>query len=66
MQEDWLKLKSCFLVLSSMDDNIEVYGKPKNRLELCNLAATLAKGARASAGQKRKLAERMRYIAFGE
>ncbi len=66
MKEDWIKLKSCFLVLSSMDDNYEVYGSPKNRKELCQLAAKLAKGARATAFQKQKLAERMRYVAFGE
>lgn len=65
MKEDWLRLKSLFTVLSAMDDNIEVYGKPSTRKELCALAANLAKGVRASALQKRRLAERMMFIAFG-
>lgn len=64
MNEKWLKLKSLFTVLSKLEDNIAVYGNPKTEQELCKLAATLAKGARANEMQKRKLAARMMYIAF--
>ena len=64
MKEDWLKLKSMFTVLSSLDNDITKYGKPQTRRELCTLAATLAKGARANTMQKRRLAERMHFIAF--
>jgi hypothetical protein len=53
-------------VLSNLDDDIGKYGNPQSKQELCNLAATLAKGARANSMQKRKLASRMMYIAFGE
>ena len=65
MNEKWLKLKSLFTVLSKLDDDVTKYGNPKSERELCSLAATLAKGARANALQKRKLADRMLYIAFG-
>lgn len=66
MNEKWLKLKSLFTVLSNLDDDLSKYGNPRNEQELCTLAATLAKGARANEMQKRKLASRMMYIAFGE
>ena len=66
MNEKWLKLKSMYTVLSKLDDDLSVYGNPKTEQELCNLAASLAKGARANAMQKRKLASRMMFIAFGE
>lgn len=64
MNEKWLKLKSMFTVLSKLDDDIFKYGNPQTEQELCNLAATLAKGARANAMQKRRLASRMMFIAF--
>lgn len=65
MNEKWLKLKSMFTVLNNLDDDLSKYGNPKTEQELCTLAATLAKGARANAMQKRKLAARMMFIAFG-
>ena len=65
MNEKWLKLKSLFTVLSNLDNNLSKYGKPQTERELCELAANLAKGVRANSMQKRKLADRMMYIAFG-
>ncbi len=63
MQNDWLKIKSCFTQMSAAPDQMPT--GCKNRRELAVKAARVMK-PRADSMVIRRLASRIMFVAFGE